>query len=313
MPIADRIYKRSRMKNGLIYNLCKRYDIYILLIPGIVIYILFHYIPMYGLIIAFQDFHIMDGFSGSKFVGLKHFINFVNDPYFSRLIRNTFLLSLYGPLWGFWQHILFALLLNELKNKLFKRITQTVSYLPYFISTVIIVGMLMQFTLTDGPINDFLVSIGIGRQRFWLDSKWFRSLYIGSGIWQGLGWGSILYLSALSGISEELYEAAIIDGATRLQRVRFITIPGIMPTIVILLIFNVSGLVSVGFEKAFLMQNPAIYETADVISTYVYRRGLLDARFSYGAAIGLFNSVIAFMLIAIANKTAKKLSEISLW
>jgi putative aldouronate transport system permease protein len=268
---------------------------------------------MYGIIIAFQDFNVFDGFLGSPFVGLKHFRLLFGSPYFYRIFRNTLLLGLFGLLWGFWPPIVLALLLNEVRSEGFKRTVQSVSYLPHFISTVIIVGMLFEFFASDGAVNQFLQSIGIPAQQFFIDPKWFRTLYISSGIWQGVGWGSIIYLASLAGIDVQLYEAAFAEGANRFQRMWHVTIPGILPAIIILFILNVRTIVTVGFEKVYLMYNPAIYETADVISTYVYRRGILNADYSYSTAVGLFSAVISFMIILAVNTMARKLGEISLW
>jgi putative aldouronate transport system permease protein len=246
-------------------------------------------------------------------VGLKHFRLLFGSPYFYRIFRNTLLLGLFGLLWGFWPPIVLALLLNEVRSEGFKRTVQSVSYLPHFISTVIIVGMLFEFFASDGAVNQFLQSIGIPAQQFFIDPKWFRTLYISSGIWQGVGWGSIIYLASLAGIDVQLYEAAFAEGANRFQRMWHVTIPGILPAIIILFILNVRTIVTVGFEKVYLMYNPAIYETADVISTYVYRRGILNADYSYSTAVGLFSAVISFMIILAVNTMARKLGEISLW
>ncbi len=196
---------------------------------------------------------------------------------------------------------------------MFKKVVQTLSYLPHFISTVIVVGMLFKLASSNGVINQFLVSIGLERQQFFTDSRWFRSLYIGSGIWQGIGWGSIIYLASLCGIDEALYEAAKMEGANRFQRVLYITLPGITPTIVILFILNVRSVVTVGFEKVYLMYNPAVYETADVFSTFIYRRGIIGGDYSYTTAVGLFNSVVALILIIVCNKLAKTFGDTSLW
>lgn len=298
---------------GLKFTLQRNIDLYILMVPGLVVLFIFQYIPMYGLIIAFQDFNVFDGFFGSPFVGFKHFASLFRSPYFYRIFRNTILLGFYGLLWGFWPPIILALLLNEVRNAPFKKTIQSVSYLPHFISTVIIVGMLFEFFSTDGPVNLFLQSIGLKGQQFFMDPKWFRTLYISSSIWQGVGWGSIIYLASLTGIDISLYEAAFAEGANRFQRMWHVTIPGILPAIIILFILNVRRIVTVGFEKVYLMYNPAIYETADVISTYVYRRGILNADYSYSTAVGLFNAVISFVIIVIVNAAARKVSDVSLW
>jgi len=286
-----------------------------MLIPGCLLLFIFSYLPMYGVVIAFQNFSIYDGFFGSEWVGLHHIKLFVSDPYFFRLIRNTFLINFYSLIFTWWQPILFALLLNELLQLRFKKIVQTISYLPHFISTVIVVGILFRLLSYNGVINyifsfiipDWTPTVFLNKPEL------FRFIYITSGVWQGVGWGSIIYLAALAGINPELYEAAFIEGANRLQRARHITIPGIMPTITILLILSMGGMLSVGFEKVFLLQNPLTMSTSDVISTFVYRRGIQGAQFSYAAAVGLFNNIIGFVLVASANQIARRVGEISLW
>ncbi len=300
-------------RQGLVYHLRKRPDLYLLLIPGVVLTIVFKYLPMYGIVISFQDFNIFDGYFGSPFVGFKHFIHLFQHPYFPRLFRNTLLLGVYSLAWGFWPPILLAILLNEVPQRGYKRVVQSVSYLPHFISTVVVVGILFQFAGSNGLLNNILDGLGLPRQQFFTNARWFRPLYITSGVWQSVGWGSIIYLAALTGIDPNLYEAAVVEGAGRFQRIRFITLPGIMPTVVILFILNVRSVVTVGFEKVYLMYNPAIYETADVFSTYLYRRGILEADYSYATAVGLFNSVVALFLIVLCNRIARALSDVSLW
>lgn len=307
------IYNRSKAKYGFIYSVRRHFDLYILLILPLVVIIIFKYFPMYGIIMAFQDFNIVDGYWGSEFVGLKHFLNFFKDPFFFRLVRNTVLLGTYNLLWRFWPPVLLALLLNELYNLRFKKIVQSISYLPHFISTVVIVGMFMKMLSHQGIVNNIIAFFGHERINFFLEPRFFRTIYISSGMWQGIGWGSILYLATLAGINPALYESAIIDGANRLQRALSITLPSITPTVVILFILNVSEVVEIGFQKVFLLYNPAIYETADVISTYIYRRGILGGQFSYTAAIGLFNTVIALILTFVTNRIAKRVSGTSLW
>jgi len=281
--------------------------------PAIVLFAVFQYVPMYGITIAFKDYNIADGILGSEWAGLKHIYNFVNDPFFYRIIRNTLLINIYELIFAFPAPIILALLLNEVRSPFFKRFTQSISYLPHFISTVITVGILMKLASTDGVINHLLAFLGLPEQNFFGDAGWFRTLYIGSGIWQSVGWASIIYLAALTGIPDDLYEAARIDGAGRFQQIGYITLPGIMPTIVIIFILNIGSMLSVGFEKVYLMYNPAIYETADVISTYVYRRGIQGMDYSYAAAIGLFNAVIAFILLISANSASKRAGQNSLW
>ncbi len=291
-------------------------DKYLLLLisPVIIYYIIFHYVPIYGALIAFKDYNPGLGLSNSPWVGFKWFKQFFDSFYFWRLIRNTLLLSVYGIIFGFPIPIIFALLLNETKDGLFKRSVQTISYLPHFISLVVVVGMMVNFlSPVDGIVNMFLKSLGKEPINFMGDPGWFRFLYVGSGIWQEFGWSSIIYLAALSAIDPTLYDAAKVDGANRWQQMRHITLPGIMPTIIILLILNIGSLLSVGFEKIILMYQPMTYEVADVISTYVYRRGVLGGEYSFASAVGLFNSIVNFVLLITFNRISKRLTEISLW
>nr|WP_235548829.1 ABC transporter permease subunit [Paenibacillus sp. Soil522] len=306
MPVES---KRNIIKRDIIRN---RY-IYLMLLPVITYYAIFHYGPMYGLLIAFKDYGIADGVWGSPWVGLTHFQHFFENHYFWRLIRNTFMINIYELLFAFPAPIIMALLINEIRVIIFKRVVQTISYLPHFISIVVVVGMIVDFVARDGLINNILGWFGIEPIAFLQEPGWFRPLYISSGIWQGIGWGSIIYLAAMSTIDPALYDAARIDGAGRWKQTLHVTIPGIMPTIVILLILNIGSMLSVGSEKIILMYNPLTYETADVISTYVYRKGILGADFGYSAAVGLFNSVISFILLTLANTISKRVSEHRLW
>ncbi len=287
--------------------------VYLMVLPVMAYYLIFHYGPMYGAIIAFKDFNAVAGILKSPWVGFDNFISFFSSVYFYRLIKNTILLSIFNILWGFPAPIILALLLNEVRNLYFKRYIQTITYLPHFISLVVVCGIIIDFTSTRGVINDLIEFFGGKRLNMLMMPGMFRSLYIGSGIWQEVGWGSIIYLAAIAGIDQELYEAAIIDGAGRWRQVFHITLPGIAPTIVILLILRLGGMMSVGFEKVILLYNPTTMETADIISTYVYRRGLLDSDYSFSAAVGLFNSVINFILLVLANRISRKASETSLW
>lgn len=289
--------------------------VYALAIPLIAYYAIFHYGPMYGIIMAFQDYSIVDGISGSPFIGFDNFIKFFESHYFWRLIKNTLALSIQNILWGFPAPLILALLLNEVKHKKFKKAVQTITYLPHFISLVVVCGMLNQFLARDGFLTSFLANLGLVEQTNLLAIKeYFRTIYVASGIWQEIGWGTIIYLAALSGVDEQLYEAAAIDGANRLRRLIHITLPSIAPTIIMLFILRVGQVMSVGFEKVILLYNPQTYETADVLSTYIYRYGL-GGSFDYGytTAIGLFSSVINFALVIAANQISKKVSETSLW
>lgn len=305
--------RNKNKKDILIRDIVKNKYLYLMLLPVLVYFIIFHYLPMYGIIIAFKDFRAGLGIIKSPWAGFKHFETFFSSYYCWRIIRNTLLINLYDLIFAFPAPIILAILLNELRSERYKKIVQTVSYLPHFISTVVVVGFVGMFFSQDGIINNFLLSLGMERINFTLEAQWFRPLYIGSGIWQGVGWGSIIYLAAISGVSPQLYESATIDGAGRFGKIIHITIPSIVPTIIILLIFRVGDMMSVGFEKVFLMYNPATYATADVISTFVYRSGFGSAQYSYSTAIGLFNTIINFLLLIFANYTARRISENSLW
>ncbi len=298
----------NRTKNRLLTSIAGHKNIYIMLIPVIAYYVLFAYVPMFGNIMAFQDYKITRGIFESNFVGFKHFNSFLNDVYFWRLIKNTIRINVYGLVFGFPAPIIFALLLNEVRNISFKKTVQTITYMPHFISTVIICGMITSFVAREGVINSIIVSLGGSPLEFMTDPKYFVGIYTISGIWQNMGWSSIIYISALSSIDQELYEAASIDGASRWKQTIHITIPGILPTVSILLIMQIGQMLSVGFEKVMLLYNPSIYETADIISTYVYRQGILGANYSYSAAVGLFNSVVNFILLVSVNAFSRKIS-----
>lgn len=287
--------------------------VYIMAIPVIIYYLLFYYEPMYGALIAFKNFSPANGILDSPWAGFKHFEMFFTSYYFERLIKNTLLINLYGVVFSFPAPILLALLLNEVRSNRYKSLVQTVSYLPHFISLVVIVGMVLEFTSKQGLVNDMIAILGMERVSFMTKPQWFRSIYIISDIWQGIGWGSIIYLAALSNIDPQLYEASKIDGAGRWKQVLHITLPGLAPTVIILLILRIGSMMSVGHEKIILMYNPSIYDTADVISTFVYRKGIQEMSYSYSTAVGLFNSIINFLLIILANFISRKTSETSLW
>ena len=286
----------------------------ILLIPCLVYYIIFCYVPMYGLIIAFKNFDISLGYWGSPWVGLKYFQDFLYGPYLLRLIRNTFVISFSSLIFGFPIPIMFALFVNELKNKHYKKLVQTVSYLPHFVSLVIVMGIMRQiFSQDTGVINKIITATGGTPINFFMQKEWFVSIFVGSGIWQGFGWNSIIYLAAMSSIDTQLYDAAKIDGAGRFTRMWHVTLQGIKPTIMTLLVLNMGSLLNVGYEKIILMYNPATYETADVISTYVFRAGLQGGNYSFGTAVGLLNSLIAIIFLVSANYLSNKFTETSLW
>jgi putative aldouronate transport system permease protein len=288
--------------------------LFLLILPVVVYYIVFHYIPMYGAVIAFKDYAPGRGILDSPWVGFENFEKFFGSFYFVRIVKNTILLSLYTLLWGFPIPILFAVLLNELRRPLFKRSVQTISYLPHFISVVVVSGMIVKFlSPTDGVVNRLLGVLGIDSINFLSKPEYFRSIFVASEIWQGFGWGAIIYLAALAGIDPSLYEAADVDGAKRWQKIWYITLPSLVPVMVFLLVLNVGNLMSVGFEKVLLLYSPATYETSDVIQTYIYRRGIISADYSLAAAIGLFNSTIDLILLVTVNRVARKMTETSLW
>jgi len=287
--------------------------LYLIFLPVAVYFIMFHYKPMYGIIIAFKQYKATLGIAGSPWVGFSNFIRFFNDFYFFRLIKNTFLLSFYSILWGFPIPIIFALLLNEVKSKRFKKLVQTSSYLPHFISVVIVCSIIKQFSLTNGLFNDIIVMLGGERSQLLQQPANFRTIYIASFIWQEFGWNSIIYIAALSGIDQVQYEAAFIDGAGRLAQIWHVTLPGIMPTIVMLLILRMGTVLNVGAEKILLLYNEATYSTADVISTYTYRKGLVKGDMSYSTAISLFNSAVNITFLSATNYISKKLSDVSMF
>ena len=297
-----RLIKDIRMHKGA----------YLIVLPVVVFYILFHYKPMYGLIIAFKNYSPAKGIMGSSWAGFKHFEDFLTNPYFWRLMRNTLTISLSNLIFSFPAPIILALLLNEIKNKAFLRGSQMIMYIPHFISLVVICGMIINFTDIDGVINDLLNVFGIERKAYLNYPQYFVPIYVISDIWQGIGWNSIIYMAALTGIDTSLYEAATIDGAGRWKQTLHVTIPGILPTIIIMLLMRIGNLLSVGYEKVILLYNPLTYETADIISTYVYRKGLLEQNYSFSTAVGLFNSIISFILLIGANTLSKRCGEGSL-
>lgn len=298
-----RLIKDIRMHKGA----------YLIVLPVVVFYILFHYKPMYGLIIAFKNYSPAKGIMGSSWAGFKHFEDFLTNPYFWRLMRNTLTISMSNLIFSFPAPIILALLLNEIKNKAFLRGSQMIMYIPHFISLVVICGMIINFTDIDGVINDLLNVFGIERKAYLNYPQYFVPIYVISDIWQGIGWNSIIYMAALTGIDTSLYEAATIDGAGRWKQTLHVTIPGILPTIIIMLLMRIGNLLSVGYEKVILLYNPLTYETADIISTYVYRKGLLEQNYSFSTAVGLFNSIISFILLIGANTLSKRCGEGSLW
>ena len=289
--------------------------LYFLILPVVVYLIIFNYVPMAGIVLGFERFTPKNGVYMSEWVGLKHFVTFFSSVFFVRVLKNTLILSLYSIIFGFPAPILFALLLNELDNEYYKKVIQVVSYMPNFISTVVISGIIIDFVASDGVITDMLVKVGFLNEAKNLLSvpEYFRTIMVLTDLWQQVGFGSILFLAALTGIDQELYEAAVIDGANRWKQTIHVTIPGIMPTVVIMLIMRIGGLMNANQEKILLLYNPLIYETSDVIGTFVYRKGLLEADYGYSTAVGLFNSVVNVILLFIANGVSRKYSETSLF
>ena len=284
----------------------------IFLIP-LLYYIIFHYLPMYGIIIAFQKFSARKGILGSAWVGFRYFEKFITDPYFYKLVRNTIVLNVLTLLFGFPLPIIFALMLNEVKNTAYKRVVQSVSYLPHFISAVVLCGMVVKFCEIKGLLNDIVAFTGNDRIGFLQDPKYFRTIFVLQHIWSTLGWSSIIYIAALTNIDPALYESASIEGANRFQKMVHISLPGILPTIMMLLILRIGNLMTLGHEKIMLLYNPLLYETADVISTYVYRRGLVSGEYSYATAVGMVNSIVALFIVISANSLSRRLTENSLW
>ena len=291
----------------------RNWVLYVMMVPALIYFLLYCYFPMFGLVIAFQDYRVGDPFLGGKFVGFKHFTDFFQSYYFGRLLKNTFLLSMGVLIFGYPVPLIFALLLNEVRHLKFKKLAQTITYLPHFISLVVICGLILDFTKMDGLINTLIKACGGEPIPFMTKPEWFKPVYIISDIWSSFGWNSIIFIAALLGIDQEQYEAASLDGAGRLKKILYISIPGITPVIMTTLLMRLGRVMSLGFEKVFNLYNASTYETADIISTFVYRQGILNANYSSAAAIGLFNAVINLALVVAANRVSKKLTESSLW
>lgn len=301
---------RGRFRKNFVNN----WQLYVLILPALLYFIIFHYGPMYGIQIAFKNYIPTLGIWNSPWVGFDHFRRFFNSYYFTDLLKNTLGISIYELIVGFPMPIILALMLNEAKDGPFKRVTQTVTYAPHFISVVVIVGMLVAFlSPSTGLINHILDAVGLERQAFLEDPRWFKTIYVLSGVWQSTGWNSVIYMAALSSVDPQLHESATIDGASRLQRLWYINIPALIPTIVILLILNMGTIMSMGYEKILLMQNPLNMASSNVIATFTYQQGLLDAQYSYAAAVGMFNAVINAILLLSVNKITSKISQVSLW
>jgi putative aldouronate transport system permease protein len=307
---------RPKRTSETVLLLRRNWDLYLLLFPALAYIVLFHYVPLYGVQIAFRNYNPYDGILGSPWVGFEHFTRFFQSAQFWNLLRNTLGLSFYSLLAGFPIPILLALMLNHCASRKFQKTTQMISYIPHFISVVVLVGILqVMFQARGGLVNIVLIKLGLVDDPvlFLSDAKYFRHLYVWSGIWQNMGWSSIIYIATLSGVSPELHEAAIVDGANKLQRIRYVDFPSILPTAIILFIMDMGKFMSVGFEKAFLMQNDANLISSEIISTYTYKIGIVSAQFSYSAAIGLFNNVVNFVMLIVVNRLARQVSGASLW
>lgn len=301
-------------KKSLGKKIWKNKEYYLMLLPAIIYVAIFCYGPMYGVQIAFKNFRGSLGILKSPWVGFEHFINFFTSYNFWNLVGNTLILSLYTLVITFPIPIIIALILNELKSQKLKRFTQTVLYAPHFISIVVLVGMISaMFAKETGVVNSLLEMLGLERYYFMGEPGAFRHMYVWSGVWQNAGWSAIIYIAALSNVDPSLHEAATVDGASRMQRILHINLPSIMPTIIIMLIMAVGQIASLGYEKVYLLQNDLNIEVSEIISTYVYKRGIVNANYSFSAAVGLFNNVINVILILIANTISKKVSDTSLF
>ncbi len=312
--IKRKVHPSSGFKRGrFVADVKKDLSLYIMFIPFLLHLLIFTYKPMYGIIIAFKDFNAYQGIWGSEWVGLEHFKTFVSGAYFGRTLKNTFLLGIYNLIFSFPAPILLAILLNEVRTKKLKSFFQTATFLPHFISMVVICGITVNLLAPSGVINNLIEALGGERIYFMTKPEWFRSIYITTGIWTTCGYSSIIYLSALSGIDPSLYEACVIDGGNKFRQIIHITLPGILPTIVIKLILSVGGMFSVGYEKIILLYQPVTYETADVISTYMYRLGMSEGKYDFATAVGLFNSLVALVFVLATNIISKRVTETSLW
>ena len=308
---------KTKMKNKL--NLCLTklkvdYWLYIMLIPFLLYYIIFLYKPMYGLIIAFKDYSLFKGITGSPWVGFDNFRDFFGGPYFLRILKNTFLINIINLVWTFPMPIILALLFNEVRNRSYLKTVQTLTYLPHFVSIVVVVGIATNLlSPSTGLINLIIEKFGGEKIYFLSRPEYFRTIYVCINLWKGVGFASIIYFAALSGIDTQLYEAAVVDGASKWKQLTSVTLPGIAPTIVVMLIMQIGNLIKSGYETILLLYQPATYETADVIGTYVYRAGILDANYETATVAGIFESVVALVLTVTANHISKRISETSLW
>ncbi len=292
----------------------KRRLLYLMLIPAIIYFFIYRYLPLFGVLVAFTDYDIIGGVFKSPWVGLKYFRMLFADPYFWRVLRNTLIISIYKLVWGFPAPIILALLFNELRSQNFKRVTQSLSYLPNFLSWVILYGLFYQFLYRSGLVNNVIIKPLLGHPiDFFGDSRYFRSLLVITDVWKNVGWGTIIYLAALAGINPELYEAASIDGAGKWKQALHITLPGIRSVISITLILSMGGILRAGFEQVLLMQNPLVFDVGDIIDTFTYRVGLVDQNYSYSAAVGLFQSVTGMLLVLGVNRVTKQMGQEGIW
>lgn len=305
--------KKETIGVRIIKDFRKNKQKYLIILPVMIYFILFEYKPMYGVIIAFKRYTPILGIADSPWVGFNNFVRFFKDIYFFRVVKNTLTISFLSLVFSFPMPIFLAILLNEVKNIRFKKTVQTITYMPHFIAMVIVCGMITSFCRTDGMINDVIAFFGGTRTSLLLKKQYFYPIYVISDIWKNIGWNSIIFLAALSGIDQEQYEAAKVDGAGRIRQIVYITLPGLLPTVSILLILRMGRVLSVGYEKVLLLYQPVTYEVADVISTYTYRKGLIDADFSYSTAIGMFNSIVNIIILTIANKISKKAGQSGLY
>lgn len=292
----------------------KHWPLFLLFLPGLAYYVVFHYVPIYGLQIAFKNYVVMRGIWGSAWVGFQNFQDVFALGSFWEVLRNTLIISSYKIIFGFPAPIILAILLSELVNTKFQKTAQTISYLPHFVSWVVLGGLFKQFLSPSmGPINELIEALGGQSIYFLADPRYFRGVLVVTSIWKEIGWGSIIYLAALAGIDPQLYEAAVIDGAGRFQRIRYVTIPSLTPVITIMLLFSLRGIIIDDFDQIFNMYNEAVYSVGDVISTYIYRVGLIDLRYSFSTAVGMFKNVVAFVFIVIANAVTKRINEYGIW
>ena len=310
---ADTALKNDRLTRTL-DHFRREWQIYVMLLPTIIWFVVFLYKPMYGLQIAFKDYSIFRGVQGSPWIGWEHFQTLFGNDSFIRAVRNTVTISFYNLLFGFPAPIILALMFNEIMHATYKRTAQTIVYLPHFISSVIIAGIVITaFSPTVGVINTVMGWLGMDSIYFLTQPEWFRPIFVGTGIWQEAGFGSIVFLAAIAGVNPSLYESAVVDGANRWQMMWRITIPSILPTILIMLIIRIGNVMEVSFELVMLLYQPATYETADVVNTWVYRQGLQSGQYDLAAAAGLFNAVVAFVLVMTANTLSRRFSQTSLW